>query len=117
MIYFESVKAVSVSQSHVITQFYIGHSSCGHEASTDRCQPPHRCFLPQSPVKPWLTFHRTWLRTKRDVNHETKRSRVFPCIFELESVRALVCCEGTNPVQSVQLGVGVISSGPVRTVV
>jgi len=43
------------------------------------------------------------------VNCETQKSRVFPCMFEFESVRALLCCECAKAVESVQLGVVVIS--------
>lgn len=38
MIYFASVKAVPVNQSHVIALFYITCSFCSREASTDKSQ-------------------------------------------------------------------------------
>lgn len=92
MIYFESVKALSVSQSHVIAQFCVGHSSCSHKASTDESQPPHCCFQPHSPM--WTM--------------KGKKSRLFPWLCESESGRAVTCCCCTKPLEFVQLGMEVI---------
>lgn len=51
MTYLKSVKALPVSQSCVIAQFCVGHSTYRHEANIDRAQPPTAAFSPTHLVK------------------------------------------------------------------